>query len=111
MAKLKILWTNADPITAHTMVFMYAVNAINHNWWDDIEVMIWGSTAKLVVEDVSIQERINLAKRAGVSVVACIACARELGIVSELSALGIELRGLGQPLTDILKNDEKLLTI
>ena len=29
---LYILWTNADPVTAEQMVFMYAVNALRFAW-------------------------------------------------------------------------------
>jgi hypothetical protein len=29
---LHILWTNADPVTAEKMVFMYAANALKFAW-------------------------------------------------------------------------------
>lgn len=111
MEKLNILWTNDNPHTAHTMVFMYATNAKLNNWWDEVDVIIWGPTAKLVAEDEGVQERINLAKKAGVNVVACIACATQFGVVEELQSLGIELKPMGEPLTDIIKTKKKLITI
>jgi hypothetical protein len=46
----------------------------------------------------------------GVIVEACIACAMKYGIVEELKALGISVRGMGQPLTNYLKNGWKVLT-
>lgn len=109
--KLNILWTNADPITAKLMVFMYAENALIRDWWKEVEIIIWGATAKLVAENKEIQDKINDMKSKGVQVVACIACARELGVVEELTELGLELKSMGPPLTELIKNGEKLITI
>ncbi len=48
---------------------------------------------------------------AGIHITACKACADQLGVTDDLEKLGIEVIYWGVPLTDILKNDEKLLTI
>ena len=42
---------------------------------------------------------------------ACKGCADQLGVTSILEDLGIEIMYWGEPLTEILKTDEKLLTI
>ncbi len=109
--KVSILWINDNPQTAHTMVFMYAINAKTHGWFDEVEIIIWGSTAKLVSEDEGIQEKIKLAQHAGVEVKACIACATMFGVTEKLKSLDIEVDGMGIPLTNILKENQKLLTI
>ncbi len=109
--KLNILWVNDNPQTAHTMVFMYATNAKSRAWFDEVEVIIWGPTAKLVAEDEGIQERIKLAMHTGVVVKACISCANMFGVTDKLKSLGIEVDGMGIPLTNILKENERLLTI
>lgn len=111
MSKLNMLWVNDNPLTAHTMVFMYAINSLQKDWWDEVDVIIWGATAKLVAEDITVQERIKLAQIAGVKVVACISCATQFGVVEDLKKLGIDVKPMGEPLTEILKNDEKLITI
>jgi hypothetical protein len=47
----------------------------------------------------------------GVVVEACIACARKLGLVEELEALDIDVKGMGVPLTEALKDpDTEVLT-
>lgn len=109
--KLTILWTNADPITAEFMVFMYAEASLKYNWWKEVEIIVWGATAKLVIENKKIQEKLLDIKAKGVKVGFCIACATEIGIVSEVEALGFELKRMGPPLTEVLKKDGKLLTI
>ncbi|SHJ67709.1 DsrE family protein [Parasporobacterium paucivorans] len=109
--KLFILWTNADLHTSQYMVMMYATNSMLHNWWDEVTVIIWGSTAKLAAENISIQNSMEMAVHAGVRFSACISCAKQLGVQAKLEDLGIEVIPWGLPLTEILQNNEKLITI
>lgn len=111
MSKLNILWVNDNPDTAHTMVFMYAINSIKNGWWDEVDVIIWGASAKLVAENEGVQERIKLAQMSGVNVIACKGCAIQFNVFDKLNELNIEVKGMGNPLTEILKNDEKIITI
>lgn len=109
--KLYIPWTNDNPITADKMVFMYGINAKSRGWWDEVNIIVWGATVKLVSESKMIQDRIKEAKLEGVHVTACLACADQLGLTEKLEELNIEIIYQGRPLTDILKNGERLLTI
>lgn len=109
--ELYILWTNDNPITAEKMVFMYALNSIKQGWWDELTIIIWGATAKLVVQNEKIAPIIRELLEAGVKVSACKSCADELGVSSELAELGIEIRYWGEALTMILKSDLKLITV
>ncbi len=111
MEKLSILWVNDDPDVAHNMVFMYAINSKVKAWWEEVDIIIWGPTAKLVAENETIQEKIKLAQHAGVNIVACLACAAQFGVVDNLKQLDIDVKFMGEPLTAILKNNEKILTI
>ena len=108
---LYVLWANGDPITAEKMVFMYAVNSLIHGWWEKVTLIIWGSPAKLVSEDDNIQKMVKEAMEAGVHITACKACADQLGVTETLEKLNIEVKYWGAPLTEILKNNGKLLTI
>ena len=110
-SRLYILWTNADPITSEKMVMMYATNARLKNWWDEVTVIIWGATARLTAEDRHIQEKIKTAQLAGVRFTACQACAEQLGVSDQLAGLGIEVMYWGEPLTQLLRDNEKILTI
>ena len=108
---LHILWTNADKDTSLRMVMMYATNSMIEHWWDEVTVIIWGATARLVAEDAQIQESIKVAMNVGVKFSACIACARQLGVVEKLESMGLEVIAWGRPLTELLQGNEKLLTI
>jgi len=109
--RLYILWTNADLNTSLHMVFMYAKNSIIKGWWDHITVIIWGATALLAAENTLIQEEIKAAKALGVEISACVTCAKKLGSLESLEKQGIEIKPWGEPLTEILKANGKLLTV
>ena len=108
---LFILWTNDNPVTAEHMVMMYSKNAILRNWWDEVTVIIWGATSKLVAENDDIQNLIKQCQESGVEFSGCLACANNLGTTEKLTELGIELKLWGEPLTDLIKNKEKILTV
>jgi len=90
---------------------MYAHNAILNNWWKTVTVIIWGATAKLVAENEIIQTRLKEMLHDGVKVSACKACADQLGVTDKIEALGIEVKYWGEPLSQILKSNETLLSI
>ena len=108
---LYVLWTNDNLMTAEKMVFMYTINAMNNGWWKNVTIIIWGATTKLVSENVNIQEKIKEAMNAGIHVSACKTCADQLGVTETLEKLQIEVKRWGQPLTELLKNNEEVLTI
>ena len=108
---LHILWTNADVDTSINMVMMYAANSLSHGWWEKVTVIVWGATAKLLAENIDVQKEALYAMDNGVKFSACISCAKNLGVVDELTELGIELIPWGEPLTEILMKNGKLLTI
>ena len=108
---LYVLWTNDNLITVEKMVFMYTINALVHGWWEQVTLIVWGATARLVSENEAVQAKIKEAREAGVHVTACKACADQLGVTEILENLKIEVKYWGVPLTEVLKNDEKLLTI
>lgn len=108
---LYLLWTSDNMITAEKMVFMYTENALAQGWWEEVTLILWGAPAKLAAENGHIREMIRQVSRTGVHVSACKACADQLGVTRSLEDLGIEVKYWGAPLTDILKGDEKLITI
>jgi hypothetical protein len=108
---LYVLWTNDNPVTAEKMVFMYTINSLLKGWWKKVTLIVWGASAKLVSENADIQSKVKEALEAGVHITACKACADQLDVANDLEKLGIEVKYWGVPLTEILKNDEKLLTI
>ncbi|WP_242975997.1 DsrE family protein [Desulfosporosinus sp. FKB] len=108
--ELVVLWTSADREVALKMVFMYTFNAKTKGWWEDVCLIVWGPSSKLLSEDQELQAYMAKMIEAGVEVVACKACTDSYGITNTLEKLGIEVKYMGQPLTNILKRDAKLIT-
>lgn len=109
--ELVILWTSNHLITAKNMVCMYARNAVLNKWWDQVTVIIWGASAELVSENEMIQKLLRQMMEEGVHLSACKACTDQLGVTQQMQELGIEVKYWGEPFTEILKGNSKVITI
>lgn len=109
-SRLAVLWTSGDPEVATKVAFMYTVNAKRQGWFDDVTLIVWGPSANLLAQNQEIQAGVADMAEAGVEVVACKACADSYGVSEILEGLGVEVKYMGRPLTDILKSDDKVLT-
>jgi hypothetical protein len=98
-------------ITAEKMVLMYSQNCILKDWWDEVEVVIWGASAKLAAENNIIREKIKMAIHVGVKFTACKGCSDQLSVSEHLSEIGVNAIYWGKNLTDIIQDGEKLITI
>lgn len=108
---LYIIWTSGDPITAEKMVLMYALNSKLQGWWEEVTVVIWGASARIVAEKKEIQEKVIDLLDAGVKVEACKACSDQVGVTTTLERLGVDVKYWGENLTLVLKSKAKLITI
>lgn len=111
MDKLNILWTTDNKDTIFNMLSMYAINSKTQGWWQDVNVIIWGASAKLVGTDTKIQTEVVEMIKQGVKIEACKDCSDNFGVTDTLTKLGINVRYMGKPMTDYIKAGEKLLTI
>ena len=109
--KLIILWISQDADSALNMAFMYAKNSKLHEWWNDVDLYIWGPSAVLAVENEKIKEEFKLLRHVGVNLKACVACASRYGVVDELRRLDIEVLPLGPLLSEELKAQTKIITV
>ena len=108
--ELIVLWTSGDREVALKMVFMYVYNAKRFKWWEDITLIVWGPSSKLTAEDKEIRSEIKKTLGEGVVVKACKACADLYGISPKLADLGIEVKYIGQELTQYIKSGTHLIT-
>lgn len=108
--ELKVLWTSRDKDVAIKMVHMYVYNGKINNWWDDIELIIWGPSAELLSQDEDLQLSVTSMLDKGIKVIACRACSDSYGVTDKLESLGIEVKYMGVPLTEYLKSDAKVIT-
>jgi hypothetical protein len=110
-SKLAVLWTSGDPDVAEKMAFMYTYNAKKQGWFDEVVLIVWGPSAKLLSENKMLQEYIKKMQDAGIKVEACMACARMYEVDGKLQELGIDVKGMGVPLSNYLKEGWKTLSL
>ena len=109
-SKLAVLWTSGDPDVAHRVAFMYTHTAKKVGWFDEVTLIVWGPSQRILIGDKELQAKVKAMQDDGILVEACIACAMSFGIVEELKALGLSVRGMGPPLTNYLKDGWKVLS-
>ncbi|WP_232302869.1 DsrE family protein [Draconibacterium sediminis] len=109
--KLAVLWTSGDPDVAEKMAFMYTYNAKKQGWFDEVVLIIWGPSAKLAAENKMIQDYIKKMQEAGVKIEACLYCAKMYEVDEKLAEMGVDVKGMGVPLSDYLKEGWKTLSL
>ncbi len=109
--KLVILWVSGDPEVAEKMLFMYVGNAPRFGWWEDITLIIWGPSAKLLAENKELQIAIQGMAESGIKLEACKACADMYGVSDHLIECGIDVKYMGDALTKYIKEGRHVLTI
>ncbi|WP_321373221.1 DsrE family protein [uncultured Draconibacterium sp.] len=109
--KLMVLWTSDDPMVAERVALMYTGVAKQFGLFEEVSVIIWGPSAKLVAENKDVQAKLKEMMNNGVSLNACVTCANMYGVSDQLKALGINVDIMGAPLTNALKApDTSVLT-
>lgn len=108
--RLAILWTTGDPEVAHRACLMYAHAAHKQKWFNQVVLIVWGPSARLLAADKDIQAKIKSMMQDGMKIQACVACADSYGVSSRLRELGLEVKGMGAPLSDMLKQGWKVVT-
>ncbi len=110
MRKLHILWTTGEKEVAMKVIFPYLINAKANGWWDEINLIIWGPSARLAADDQDIQRLLNDTFDSGITVEACQACTDAYKVTAKLIDLQITVRYMGGPFTEYLDSDSKVIT-
>jgi hypothetical protein len=108
--RLAVVWSSGDPDVAKRMCFMYTRAAKKQKWFDEVTLIVWGPSARLLAADRDLQAELKAMQDDGVRVQACLACADAYGVTEPLRKLGVDVRYMGKPLTDMLKQGWKVLT-
>ena len=108
--QLAVLWTSGDPDVAHRVCLMYTHAAKTAGWFDEVILIVWGPSARLLAGDKDLQDKIIQMKKDGVVLQACINCSDSYGVSQDLKDLGVEVKPMGKPLTEMLKSGWKVIT-
>ncbi len=108
--KLVVVWTSDDPMVAERVALMYTHAAKTAGWFKEVTLIVWGPSAKLISENLKLQDKLRAMQKDGVVIEACVACANAYGVAEDLKQLGYDVKGMGKPLSDYLKSGAKVLT-
>jgi hypothetical protein len=71
---------------------------------------VWGPSARLLTGDKGLQAKIKTMLQDVVKIQACQACTDSYGVTEQLRSMGIEVKYMGNPLTDLIQQNWNLLT-
>ena len=109
--ELLIHWTTDNLDTSMSMVLLYAYNAKKKGLWDEITLLVWGASQKLVLNNNEIQEKLKDINDVGVRIIACEQCAKNLNTTDALNSCSIEVFATGMFLTTWLQSAKPILNV
>ncbi len=109
-SRLAVVWSSSDPDVARQACFMYTGNAKKQKWFDEVTLIVWGPSAMLLAGNKALQAKIKTMRQDGVKIQACQACTDSYGVTEQLRAMGIEVKYMGKPLTDLIQQNWHILT-
>ncbi len=110
MNKLLIVWSTTELEVAKKMVLLYSSVILPRGYWDKAHLMIWGPSAKLLAENIELQDMLTKVKETGVELSCCVVCSDEYAVTEKLVSMGIDMIHAGELLTAALKEDWKVIT-
>ena len=110
MNKLLIVWSSGEIEVAKKLVLLYGSVILPRNYWDEAHIMIWGPSAKLLAENVELQDMVAKVQETGVNFSCCVVCSDDYGVSDTLAAMGIDMTHTGERLTESLQGDWKVIT-
>ncbi|MHA1212585.1 MAG: DsrE family protein [Candidatus Heimdallarchaeota archaeon] len=110
MDRVFIILSSADYEVHKELSFRLALNAHTKKWADEVRVLIWGPTEKILAENKQFQEEVKLLIEAGIDVFACKACSDNYGVSDALTQLGVKVEYVGRLTIQMLKEGWHQLT-
>jgi hypothetical protein len=107
---LVVVWSSGDPEVAEKACLMYADAAKRFKWFDEVILVVWGPSEKLLAENQALKDKVAAMQKDGVIVQACIACANMYSVTNDLKVCKVDVIGMGRPLTKYLKRGYRVVS-
>jgi hypothetical protein len=107
---LVVVWSSGDPEVAEKACLMYAHAAKKYNWFNEVILIVWGPSEKLLSGNGMLKEKVAAMKKDGIIVEACVACSNMYGVTNDLKSCQVDVKGMGVPLTKYLKRGYKIIS-
>ena len=89
---------------------MYASAAKKYKWFNEVIVVVWGPSEKLLSENTTVKAKVATMQKDGIIFQACVACANMYGVTSDLKTCQVDVKGMGGPLTKYLKRGYRIIS-
>ena len=99
--KILIIISTSDAGKARTGA-MYALNALKHDWMDDVKIIFFGPAQDLLLEDVELQILIKEYQEIEEAVVACKFISDRDKKSEQLSKTGIQVEYVGEMISNYI---------
>lgn len=107
---LVVVWSSGDPEVAMKACLMYAHAAKKYKWFNEVILIVWGPSEKLLAENSTLKDKVAAMKKDGIIVEACVACSNMYNVTNELKVCQVDVKGMGVPLTRYLKRGYKIIS-
>jgi hypothetical protein len=107
---LVVLWSSGDTEVAEKACLMYTSAAKKFKWFNEVILVVWGPSEKLLAENAVLKGKVSALEKAGVIVQACIACSNMYGVTDTLKVCQVDVKGMGVPLTKYLKRGYRVVS-
>lgn len=112
MKKLLVVWKSEHEIDINKFIVPFTYNSKAQNWFNDVELLIWGASQIQVKENPTYQKHVKTLIHNGVKVYACKMCADDTGSTEVLESLGVTVAYTGTYLAEKLNSDQwKVMTL
>lgn len=99
--KIVVIISSAEPEVAQTGM-MYAVNALNHGWMEDVKIFFFGPAQDLLTKDTELQRLLSEFQEYEETAVACKFIADRDGSTDSTEALGVQVAYVGTLISDLI---------
>ena len=101
--KVFVILTSQDRDVLLETGFTYPYNAALNRWMEEVKIILFGPSERLVLNDAEVKSRLKEALDSGIHVMACKWCSDRMGISEDLEALGIEVLYVGPVISELFK--------
>jgi hypothetical protein len=112
MSKLLVVWKSNDYRNIDFFITPFALNSKKLEWFNDVEVLIWGASADYCKASRKSQNVIKEMIAIGIEVRACKFCADKVFATKRLEKIGVNVMYTGEYLSNRLQDPEyEVITI
>ena len=108
--KVLDILSSADREVALEAGLLYPLNALKHQWMDDVKVVIFGPSEKVAAYDTEIQNIIKEILAQNIEVMACKYCSDRMNVSELLEKQGIKVEYIGPVISQLIKDGWATLT-